>query len=266
MRIPDLLREIHRRSRVLAWTGWLHLGLFVLLLCFAPFDTRTVMGLNPWIKPMKFALSITIYVWTVAWFLKYLPGPAGAPRKIGWGIAITMVVEIICITMQAARGTTSHYNIATPFDGIIFSVMGVMILLNTIFAAALLVLFFIRKPELPAAYLWGIRLGLLVMIAGSLEGMVMIMNMAHTVGAPDGGPGLPFVNWSSSAGDLRVAHMLGLHALQTFPLAGYWLQRQHERRRMGSPMAWLLGFVLVYFGVAVYTFWQAMQGRALAAY
>ncbi|MGH7491020.1 MAG: hypothetical protein ACREOO_01360 [bacterium] len=103
---------------------------------------------------MKFALSIAIYVWTVAWFLKYLPRLSGTLRTINWGIAIAMFVEIICIILQAGRGTTSHYNVATAFDGFIFSVMGSMILLNTFLAAALLVLFFVRNTNLPATYLW----------------------------------------------------------------------------------------------------------------
>ena len=32
-------------------------------------DTRQILGINPWIKPMKFMTSIAIFLWTVAWFM-----------------------------------------------------------------------------------------------------------------------------------------------------------------------------------------------------
>ena len=32
-------------------------------------DTRLILGINPWIKPMKFLISITIFLWTVGWFM-----------------------------------------------------------------------------------------------------------------------------------------------------------------------------------------------------
>jgi hypothetical protein len=58
---------------------------------------------------------------------------------------------------------------------------------------------------------------------------------SHTVGAVDGGPGLPGTGWSRDHGDLRVPHFLGLHAVQMIPLLTILLGRRASdaaRRRM----------------------------------
>jgi hypothetical protein len=261
MRPSDLLAELRRRDRVLFLVGALHLVLLLLMGGAALLDDRTVMGLNPWVKPMKFAFSIGLYLWTVAWLLGELPPGRRGRGAVRWTTTVAMISEMVLIGMQAARGTTSHYNIATVFDAAVFSWMGLMIVVNTLAAVFLLLLFCPPLPALPRTYAWGIRLGLLVFVVGSLEATVMIARQAHTVGLPDGGPGLPLVNWSTRGGDLRIAHLLGLHALQVFPLLGFLL----GRRGRGDGLFPLVAFVTVYVAIAGWLFWQALHGRPLLA-
>jgi len=261
MRPADLLSAVRRRDGVLFFLGTAHFALLLVMGVAALFDDRTVMGLNPWVKPAKFAASIGLYLWTVAWLLAELPAPRWGRAVVRWTVAAAMTSEMALIGMQAARGTTSHYNVSTPFDAAVFNGMGLMIIVNTLAASLLFALFCRPLPGLPRAYAWGIRLGLLVFVAGSLEAVVMIVRGAHSVGLPDGGAGLPIVNWSTRGGDLRIAHLLGLHALQVFPLLGFVMGRRHPDRGL-LPLA---AFVLVYTALTVGLFWQAMQGRPLLA-
>ncbi len=261
--IKNTLRELYEGNPVLTVTGWIHWTLFAILVVVCQFDSRTILGINPWIKPMKFSASIAIYVWTLAWYLRYLFERRRAVEIISWGVAISVLTEIVCITLQAARGTTSHFNVATPLDAAIFALMGTMIGINTLLLCWTLLLFFASHPKLPAAYLWGVRLGLLVFLLASAEGVFMIKYGSHTVGAGDGGPGLPFVNWSREHGDLRVAHFAGMHALQILPLVGYSMSR--SRRREAAQVAYTVAFSFLYLGVMVLLFWTALGGRPLVA-
>ena len=263
MSAREFLTELYRRNRVLALLGWLHLAVFAALLLIAPFDTRTILGLNPWVKPAKFLVSITIYVWTLAWFTRYVSAHRRSVRLVSWGTALVFVGEMVCIIMQAARGTTSHFNIKSPFDAAVFSVMGLLIAVNTLLVLVTLLLF-ISPTERPApAYLWGIRLGLLLFFLGSLEGVAIVMNGSHTVGASDGGPGLPFVNWSTRAGDLRVAHFLAFHALQLLPLAGFLLSRYKSDWPRRRQVACVTALAVLYAALVSLIFRQAMGGRPL---
>ena len=261
-RLGQFFRELYRRSRVLAITGWIHLALLAGMLVIFPFDSRLVVGINPWIKPLKFAASITIYVWTVAWLLEYLRLPSWAKKIISWGISISMLTEIACITAQAARGTTSHYNVNTPLDAAIFSIMGVMIASNTVFVLVLLIFFFIRRHDLPRPYLWGIRSGLVIFLAASAIGGVMIAHGSHSVGVKDGGPGLPIVNWSTKGGDLRAAHFLGLHALQVLPIVGFLISK-HRSWTASKQTAYVLALSGAYALLIGFLYFQAIHGLPL---
>lgn len=242
----SLLLELHRRNPVLSATGWLHVALLGLALALAPFDERLVTGSNPWVKPVKFCLSVIAYGWTLGWLLTYLPAADAA--KVRWlsiGVAVTMAAEIGIIFVQAARGTTSHYNLSSPVNSLLFGIMGVMIMANLALNVWALTLVW-RSPLAAApALAWGIRLGLLLFIAGTLEGGLMIRQAAHTVGAPDGGPGLPGIGWSTRAGDLRAAHFLGMHALQALPLLGWVLARSAVANPVLLTVVGALGWLLL---------------------
>jgi hypothetical protein len=258
-----MFRTLYHTNRILTLIGWFHWLLAAALLLIYPFDSRTILGISPWIKPIKFSVSIAIYVWTLAWYMRYLLDRTRAVRTISWGVATSMVTEIACIVMQSARGTTSHFNGATTFNVVVFSLMGAIIILNTLLVVWVLVLF--CKPGLPITrvYAWGIRCGLVLFLLAGAEGGVMIAHHAHTVGARDGGVGLPLINWSREHGDLRVAHFLGMHALQILPFAGFLMGR--SRRPESEQMRYMLGLFLFYLAATLVLFWMALQDRPLVA-
>jgi hypothetical protein len=221
-----MIRELRARDQVLFWTGaFMLLGLVVVTLLSIS-DQRLILGINPWIKPMKFLISITIFVWSIAWFMPETETEPIRRALVRWTIAGAMLIEIALIAMQAARGTTSHFNAETPFDLAVFNVMGAAITVSSI--AVVLFLWILRRdtPTARAGYLWGIRAGVaLFILASMLPGFMMVGNNAHSIPGPDGGAGLPFVNWSIQFGDLRTAHFFGMHALQALPLLGFLLDR-----------------------------------------
>lgn len=248
------IRDLYKWSPPLAVAGWIHVALLLGALVAPPFDGRQILGINPWIKPIKFDTSIILYLWTMCWYLGQL-ADRPAVRRLGWTIATSLLVESVCLNMQSIRGTTSHFNASTPFDDVVFSVMGLFILINTVAVIRVLMLYFREQPALPPVLLLGARLGLVLFLIGTIEGGVMVAKLAHTVGGPDGGPGLPFLTWSTKFGDLRWAHFIGMHGLQALPLAGWLLGNK----------AIVAGVFAVGTAATILALAIALQGRPMIA-
>lgn len=261
--LPGLVEESRRRDPLLFWVSAAHLLLVPLMLAAAPFDERLVTGINPWIKPVKFALANAVYMLTVGWLFRHLPAGALARRRVSRIVAVTIIAETVLITLQAARGTASHFNLSTRLDASVIGIMGLMIVINTAAIIYATVKFWKNSPAVPAAYLWGIRLGLLIFLLASLEGFVMIRLHAHGVGVADGGPGLPLINWSTRGGDLRAAHFFGLHAIQALPLVGHFFSRRGVAARLAKPVFWVWAAGLSYAALALLLFIQALSGSPL---
>jgi hypothetical protein len=240
-------------------------------------DPREILGAPAWMKPAKFAASIAVYTLTLAWVFTYLSEWTKTRRVVSWVTAVTLVLEIVMIDVQAWRGTTSHFNVGTLVDGVVFTVMGLAIVVQTLAAVAVAVALW-RQRFADAVIGWALRFGMTITIVGAMSGGLMTQPTraqidaaraghrmtvagAHTVGAPDGGPGLPVTGWSREHGDLRVAHFLGLHALQILPLLAFvFAPRQwHEARRVR--VVWALS--ASYVSLFALLLWQALRGQSL---
>jgi len=238
------LSELRKRNKILFNFGWLCMLGALASTLFILVDNTVVSGINAWIKPLKFFLSIAIYSWTMGWLLYYLQSQKKV-RAYSWALVIIMAFELFVIVWQAANGRLSHYNISTPLYAWLFQFMGIAIVTITLWTAYIVYLFFRQKQfTISQTYLWGIRLGMIFFIIFSFEGGLMASKLQHTVGGPDGGPGLPLVNWSKEYGDLRVAHFFGLHSLQLLPLAGFYLSKKNWQ-------IFLFSFVYLIFIVAM---------------
>lgn len=257
-------------------------GLFMTAVLFATIagiwlDPRLIQGVPAWLKPAKFAASTAIYSFTLAWIFTSLPDWPRMRRVVGRTTAAVFVIEVAIVSVQAFRGVASHFNTATLLDGALFTVMGIAIAIQTAASGAVLVALW-RQHFADRALGWALRLGLLITIAGASLGGAMAqptgeqlawaresgqmpISGAHTVGAPDGGPGLPGTGWSRTHGDLRIPHFIGLHAVQILPILTILFRRTRrpERARVALVAIAAGSYMALFFLLT----WQALRGQSL---
>jgi hypothetical protein len=273
-----LPRRLWRASPPLTAVGAVMLIAAIASLVGIVVDPRVITGVPAWLKPFKFAISTAIYALTLAWVFGWLADWPRVRRVVGWTTAIVFVLEVGIIDAQAWRGTTSHFNVSTPLDRTLFAVMGTAILLQTLASVAVAVaLWRQRFTDRPLG--WALRLGMTLTIAGAMTGALMTRptapqlaaaragermttSGAHTVGAPDGGPGIPMIGWSSRHGDLRIPHFVGLHAIQALALLALALRRW--RRPEDARVRALLAGAASYASLFLLLLWQALRGESAA--
>ena len=259
----------HRHRPLLAMTAGLSLLAVVAGIgVFA--DGRVLGGAPIWLKPAKFAVSLAVYGLTLTWMLSVLPRRSRVAEWAATAIVATSVAEIGVIVFQAARGHRSHFNEETPLDATVWSVMGMSIMV--LFAAHLVIALIVLIQRIPDRVLaYGIRLGLGLTALGMLAAVPMVVPArdpgidgvagAHAVGVPDGGAGLPLTGWSTTGGDLRIGHFVGLHALQVLPLLALLFTRRRVAQRTATRL--LLVAAAAYAGLVVLLTAQALRGQAL---
>ena len=274
-----LFARMWQASPPLTAVGVLMIVLAVASLVGVLVDPRIITGAPAWLKPFKFAVSISIYSLTLAWIFTYLTDWPRVRRVVGWTAAIVFLIEVAIIDGQAWRGTTSHFNAATTFDRTLYIIMGSAIMLQTLVSVAVVVALW-RHRFTDRSLGWALRLGMALTVIGALTGPLMtqptpaqLENVraggrltvvgAHSVGGPDGGPGLPVTGWSREHGDVRVAHFMGLHSLQALALLAVALRRW--RRPAAVRVRAVVAGAASYASLFGLLLWQALRGQSLAA-
>ena len=243
-------------------------------------DDRVLAGVPIWSKPLQFSLSFGVYAVTLAWLISRLQRPRvrRLARMAGTLIALATGLEMVAIVGQVIRGRQSHFNTATPFDAAVYAGMGVFVGILFVATIAVGIALLLESPVGDRATTWAVLLGLGTTVLGMAVGFLMVVPRSsqlaggtlrggHSVGVPDGGPGLPLVGWSTTGGDLRIPHFVGLHALQALPLLALALTvlPALARRSTGTRVRLVLIATAGYLGLFGLTLWQALRGQPVTA-
>ncbi|MEM9376579.1 MAG: hypothetical protein AAGA72_10185 [Pseudomonadota bacterium] len=229
-------------------------------------DTRTLDGVDLWTKPQKFNVSLIVHFATFAILAQLIPQVKRTSKVMtvaALAAVASMLFEQVYMTIQAGRARHSHFNSETNLEIVMYLIMGVGATILVLTGVVIAVMIWRTRGLRSSGLVFGSIAGLIV---GALSTLAfagyMSASGSHFVGVhPEGGQTLPFFGWSLETGDLRPAHFVALHCMQSLPLIGY------VSDRAGSPAVRLVSIAAVLqVGLATALFANALAGRSLLAF
>ena len=240
-------------QKVLLWSGiaLIASGLFHTGVWLAT-GAGSLDGPVTWRKPIEFGISGGLTTLALVWVLaRVRPNPL-----VGWTVAMTVacfVPETVLIGLQQWRGVPSHFNYASGFDSMVFSVMGILIGIVVV-GIAVLTAWVFAAPRGDPATTAAIRVAMVLLLIGQGLGGILLSNGFANTG-PIGDASIVGV-----AGQLKVPHAVAIHGLQVLLVLAVLLERSAltAARRMGAVILCAVGYTILLLVSAV----QAFGGRA----
>ncbi|MCJ8308671.1 MAG: hypothetical protein HRU27_09770 [Rhizobiaceae bacterium] len=255
------VRQTFRDEPRFAYTAAVMFALILPTLIAYGLDSRTIDATNVWLKPLKFEVSIGVFLITLAFFARYLP-PGMLDNRLyrlfSWVVIACAVIEMLWILSASAYGVRSHFNVG-PTMSQIYGLMGIVavVLTSASFVYGAAMLWVKDRSGLVTSIAFG---SMLTFVLTVITASRLASNGGHFVGVPVSDAALPILGWSLEVGDLRIAHFLATHAMHFVPLAYLALAKLPLGLAGGKVV---LPLSLAYIGLTGLTFFVALQGLPL---
>jgi hypothetical protein len=254
-RLVQFFISAHEGSRLLSLNAWAMVLAFGICSVMQLIDAREFNGISLWVKPGKFYISMAVHFFTAAWALSLVETKHRTSQLVMWMSAALVFcawAEHAYITYRAAMGEASHFNVGTPLNSALYSTMAVFAIILVV--APAVIGFKLWREHRQNLWTQSVAIGFgFSAVLAIIVGMTLGGNSSHWIGGDlTDATGLPIFKWSTTGGDLRVSHFIGLHTMQAVPFSALSGKRS---------VVWGTAIVMVVLTTLTYV--QALNGVPL---
>ncbi len=218
-------RRLGAAAAILGLSALVHL--IVLLV-----DGGTWEGAVSFRKPITFGISFGLILWTCGWIMDRLPDRPRLESALSITLIVSGLLEVGLITAQTWRGVPSHFNVFTPEDSSVFSLMGISVGVLSLGLGTLFLWSILQRPSDKPTRL-AILAGMGLVVAGLGIGSWIIelgMEMTERLGV------VPDTVLAGEAGVAKFPHAMAFHGIQVFIgaviVGAVWGLTDRERLRV----------------------------------
>ncbi len=233
---------------LLTLSGLLHIPVWFL-------DGGDWEGRVSWRKPILFGISTGMTLWSLGWICGAIKRDRFAKFDlvVSFAIAVSLVIEVALITLQQWRGTASHFNHATEFDGRIDVVMFVLICIAFLGIVYLGIRSF-GFLHLDDEFALAVRSGMVFLILSCIIGFVI-----SSYGYTRTQAGLPPETVGEN-GVTKFPHGVAIHVLQILPAIVFMLRKLNVRSDIRKQFIWCASGS--FMSLLVFACVQTISGQA----